>query len=360
MPYNDKKIRKRARELGIANGILTPGAYNAITDVAGVKVGHCTVIEGDDIRTGITAILPHSGNLFRKKVPAAIHTANGFGKLIGQSQVEELGVIEAPILLTNTLNAPRVADGLIEYMISLPGNEFIKSINPVVGETNDGKLNDIRRRVLGIKEVTEAIDNAKSVAVEEGCVGAGTGTVCFGFKGGIGTSSRVLPDEANGFKVGVLAQTNFGGILQINGAPVGLELGKYYRPFKNPDTSDGSCMIVVATDAPIRSRELKRLARRAILGMARTGSICAAASGDYAIAFSTARSFVTRLNDDIITPLFLAVIEATEEAIYNSLFMASSMNGTGNSHVEAIDLDDVVKICEKYSALDWDKRFAKK
>jgi len=360
MPSNDKGIRKRARELGIVNGILTPGTYNAITDVAGVKVGHCTVIEGDDIRTGITAILPHSDNLFRKNVPAAIHAANGYGKFIGQTQIEELGVIETPILLTNTLNAPKVADGLMEYMMSLPGNEDIKSINPVVGETNDGKLNDIRHRVLGIKEVTEAIDRAKSGAVEEGCVGAGTGTVCFGFKGGIGTSSRVLPDEANGYKVGVLAQTNFGGILQINGAPVGLELGRYYKPSKKPDTPDGSCMIVVATDAPIRSRELKRLARRAILGMARTGSICAAGSGDYAIAFSAAGSFDTKLDNNQITPLFLAVIEAAEEAIYNSLFMAFSMTGAGNSRVEAIDPDDVIKICKKYCSLDWDKRLPKK
>jgi D-aminopeptidase len=360
MPFNEKRIRKRARELGIVNGILTPGAFNAITDVAGVKVGHCTVIEGDDIRTGITAILPHSGNLFRKNVPAAIHAANGFGKLIGQTQVEELGVIETPILLTNTLNAPRVADCLIEYMISLPGNEDIKSINPVVGETNDGKLNDIRRRVLGIKEVTEAIDEVKSGMVKEGCVGAGTGSICFGFKGGIGTSSRVLPGEAGGYTVGVLVQTNFGGILHINGAPVGRELGKYYTPSKKPDTPDGSCVIVVATDAPIGSRELKRLARRAILGMARTGSICAADSGDYVIAFSTAGSFDTRLSNSQMTPLFLAVVEAAEEAIYNSLFMASSMTGVGNSRVEAIDLDDVVKICEKYKALDWDKRFPKK
>jgi len=348
--------RKRARELGVVNGILSPGKHNAITDVAGVKVGHRTIIEGTNIRTGITAILPRSGGLYRHKVPAAIHAANGFGKLIGYTQVEELGVVETPILLTNTLNAPKVADGLIEYMLSLPGNETIKSINPVVGETNDGLLNDIRRRLLGANEVIEAIENARSGPVGEGCVGAGAGTVCFGFKGGIGTSSRTLPEEVGGYTVGVLAQTNFGGILQINGAPVGRELNNFYSPAKSTVSPDGSCIIVVATDAPIRSRNLKRLAGRAILGMARTGSICANGSGDYVIAFSTAKSSAGQLSNNGMTPLFLAAVEATEEAIYNSLFKATSMTGVDNHHVEAIPLDKVIDICRKYNVLDWDKK----
>ncbi len=356
MSSSEINTGKRARELGIANGILPPGMYNAIIDVAGVKVGHCTVIEGTDIRTGITAILPHPGDLYRQKVPAATYVGNGYGKLIGYTQVKELGVTETPILLTNTLNAPKVADGLIEYMLSLPGNEDIKSINPVVGETNDSQLNDIRKRPLGIKEVTSAIESASSELVEEGCVGAGTGTVCFGFKGGIGTSSRVLPQESEGYTVGVLVQTNFGGILQINGAPVGRELGRFYSPAKQLPSPDGSCMIVIATNAPLPSHNLKRLAKRAILGMARTGSVGAAASGDYVIAFSTAKSFDSQFDNNRLTPLFLAVVEASEEAIYNSLFKAVSTTGVDGHHIEAIDLNAVIEICRKYDVLNWDKR----
>ena len=352
--------RKRARELGIVVGILPPGLHNAITDVAGVKVGHCTVIKNDNIRTGITALLPHAGNLYENKVPAAIHVENGFGKPIGFTQVEELGTIETPILLTNTLNAPKVADALIEYLLSKPGTEQIKSLNPLVAETNDGRLNDIQGRLLGIGEVIEALENTKSGPVAEGCVGAGTGTICFGFKGGIGTSSRVLPEDAGGYAVGVLVQSNFGGILQVNGAPVGRELMQFYSPGKTKPSPDGSCVIVVATDAPLDSRNLRRLARRAILGMARTGTFCANGSGDFAIAFSTARLSDKRLANEQMDPLFLAAVEATEEAIYNSLFMATSMTGVDRNHVEALPLDKVVEICRKYNVLNWDKTLPSK
>ena len=348
--------RMRARELGIIVGILQPGKYNAITDVPGVKVGHCTLIKGNNIRTGITAILPHSKNLETEKVPGAIYLGNALGKLAGYTQVEELGNIETPILLTGTLNVPKVADGLIQYMISLPGNENIKSINPLVGETNDGWLSDIRSRPLGAKEVREAIESAKSGVVEEGCVGAGTGTICFNFKGGIGTASRVLPKESGGYKVGVLVQTNFGGILQVNGAPVGRELNRFYSPIESKSSADGSCMIVVATDAPILSRNLKRLAKRAILGLARTGSFCSNNSGDYVIAFSTAQRFSSPFSNRGMTPLFLAVVEATEEAVYNSLFMATSMSGADDHHLDAIPLDKVVEICRKYNVLNWDQK----
>jgi D-aminopeptidase len=367
---NEQEKRIRARELGIIVGILRPGQYNTITDVPGVKVGHSTVIKGDDIRTGITAILPHSGNLFQEKVPGAIYLGNAFGKLAGYTQVEELGTIETPILLTGTLNVPRAADGLMEYILALPGNEDLRSINPLVGETNDGWLNNIRKRPLGAKEVKEAIEKAASGPVEEGCVGAGTGTVCFGFKGGIGTSSRVLPEDVGDYTVGVLVQTNFGGIMQINGAPVGRELKRFYSPLPASDSADGSCMIVVATDAPLSSRNLKRLAKRAILGLARTGSFCSNGSGDYVIAFSTAESLrfssgihkikkhLTEkpLGNEQMTPLFLAVVEATEEAVYNSLFKATSMTGRNGHHVEAIPLNEVMEICRKYNVLNWDKK----
>jgi len=356
--------RARARELGIIVGILPPGPHNAITDVPGVKVGHCTVIKDDDIRTGITAILPHSGNLFQEKVPGAIYLGNAFGKLAGYTQVEELGEIETPVLLTNTLNVSKVADGLIEFMLAIPGNENVLSINPLVGETNDGWLNNIRKRVLGIKNVKEAIENATSGPVEEGSVGAGTGTICFGFKGGIGSSSRVLPKNAGGYSVGVLVQTNFGGILQINGAPVGRELKQYYDPAPAREPAGGSCMIVVATDAPLLDRNLKRLAKRALLGLARAGSFISSGSGDYVIAFSTAGSLRSSsrhkqieklLGNDEMSPLFLAVVEATEEAVYNSLLKATSMKGMNGNQAKAIPLDKVVEICEKYNVLHWDK-----
>ncbi len=363
--FNKQENRARAREMGIAVGILPPGQYNAITDVPGVKVGHNTVIKGDDIRTGITAILPHSGNLFQDKVPGAIYLGNAFGKLAGYTQVEELGNIETPILLTGTLNVPKVADGLVEYMLSLPGNENVKSVNPLVGETNDGWLSNIRKRPLGVKEVKEAIKNATSGPVEEGSVGSGTGTTCYGFKGGIGTSSRILPWEVGDYTVGVLVQTNFGGILQINGAPVGRELKRFYSPVPASDSKEGSCMIVVATDAPLLSRNLKRLARRAILGLARTGSFSSNGSGDYVIAFSTAESLRSSskgqqierpLSNNQMSPLFLAVVEATEEAVYNSLFKATSMTGMNGHYVEAIPLDKVIEICRKYNVLHWDEK----
>lgn len=341
--------RPRARDLGIAPGILSPGKFNAITDVEGVKVGHVTLIEGTDIRTGVTAILPHTGNLFAEKIPAAICLGNGFGKLMGYTQVEELGNIETPVLLTNTLNVGIVADGVIEHMLGLPGNENVRSINPIVGETNDGWLNDIRSRPVRQHHVREAIEKATSGPVAEGSVGAGTGTRCFGFKGGIGTSSRQLSKTQGGYTVGVLVQTNFGGNLTINGAPVGRELAAEIK-----DNEGGSCMIVVATDAPILSRNLKRLAKRAILGLARTGSVMSNSSGDYVIAFSTARrriESVELLPNSEMTPLFQAVVEATEEAVYNSLFKAMSVVGRDNHSCEALPIEKTLKICRKYNVL---------
>lgn len=354
--------RPRAREAGVVAGVLPTGRLNAITDVKGVKVGHVTLIEGENVRTGVTAVLAHSGNLFKEKVPAAVYVGNGFGKLIGFTQVEELGNIETPILLTNTLNAPLVADGLIEYMLSLPGNEKVISINPVVGETNDGMLNDIRSRHIRHKHVREAIEKASDGPVAEGSVGAGTGTVCFGFKGGIGTSSRVLPKSQGGYTVGVLVQTNYGGTLTINGAPVGGELAVK----KQDEQVEGSCMIVVATDAPLLHRNLKRLAKRATLALGRTGSVMSGGSGDYVIAFSSSHSLRLRagsskknlpkeLANSKMTPLFAAVIEATEEAIYNSLFKATTMTGKDGHKVEALPIDKVIDICRKYGVLNRDK-----
>ena len=364
--------RSRARELGIKVGILAPGPLNAITDVNGVLVGHTTVIRGDNVRTGVTAILPHGGNLFREKVPGAVFVGNGFGKLAGSTQVNELGEIETPILLTSTLNVPRVADYLMDYMLALPGNEDVQSINPLVAETNDGYLNDIRGRHVTRDDVFNAIKGAKSGAVTEGSVGAGTGTVAFGFKGGIGTSSRKLPPKLGGFTVGVLVQSNFGGVLTINGAPVGQELDRYYlrddlkqatrrRETKDTD-ADGSIIIVIATDAPVDARNLQRMAARAMMGLARTGSAGTNGSGDYAIAFSTSEDVRVRpqnenernlprtvktLANDTMSPLFLAVIEATEEAIYNSLFKATTVSGKGRT-VEALPLDRTLEILRKH------------
>jgi len=354
--------RPRAREAGVVVGVLATGRLNAITDVKGVKVGHVTLIEGENVRTGVTAVLAHSGNLFKEKVPAAVYVGNGFGKLIGYTQIEELGTIETPILLTNTLNAPLVADGLIEYMLSLPGNEKVISVNPVVGETNDGMLNDIRGRHIRHNHVREAIEQASDGPVAEGSVGAGTGTVCFGFKGGIGTSSRVLPKSQGGYTIGVLVQTNYVGTLTINGAPVGRELAVK----KQDEQVDGSCMIVVATDAPLLHRNLKRLAKRATLALARTGSVMSDGSGDYVIAFSSSQSLRLRagsskknppkeLANSKMTPLFAAVIEATEEAIYNSLFKATTMTGKDGHKVEALPIDKVIDICRKYGALNRNK-----
>ena len=348
--------RPRLREFGIKTGIFSPGPLNAITDVTGVKVGQVTLIEGDSIRTGVTAILPHEGNIFQQKVPGAIYVANGYGKLTGIAQVEELGNIETPIILTNTLSVPTAADAVIDYILSLPGNEWVGSVNPVVGETNDGGLNDIQGRHVKKAHVIEAIEKAESGPVEEGCVGAGTGTACYGWKGGIGTASRKLPESRGGYTVGVLVQTNHGGVFQINGYPVGVKLGRY--SFKNDveESTEGSCMVVVATDAPLDSRNLKRLAKRAMLGIVRTGGYFSNASGDFGIAFSTAESVripyrsrsATRtieiLENSRMSPVFLAAAEACEEAILNALFKAHTMEGKDGRRLEALPLDKVRQI----------------
>lgn len=350
--------RPRAREIGVAPGILPPGPMNGITDVPGVLVGQTTVIEGDSIRTGVTAILPHGGNLFEEKVPAAIHVGNGFGKLMGVTQVRELGEIETPITLTCTLCVPRVADAVMTYMIGT--NPGLGSVNPVVGETNDRTLNDIQARPVREEHVLSAIGGAISGPVEEGSVGAGTGTVAFGWKGGIGTSSRRIPEALGGYTVGVLVQSNFGGVLQILGAPVGRELDQYYlRDALDRGDADGSIMIVVATDAPLESRNLERLAARAILGLARTGSPMTNGSGDYVIAFSTAESVrrtperrrelhaIDVLPNDRVSPLFQAVVEATEEAILNSLFRATTTTGHRGT-VEALPIEETLEILRRF------------
>jgi len=351
--------KPRIREFGIETGIFKPGKWNAITDVNEVKVGHVTIIKGKNIRTGITAILPHGGNIYHEKVPAGVYVANGYGKLMGYTQIEELGNIETPILLTNTLSLPNAADALTDYILSLPGNERVLSVNPIVGETNDGYLNDIRGKHVKKEHVFEAIRNASSGPVEEGSVGAGTGTICFGFKGGIGTASRKLPDSLGGYTIGVLVQTNHGGVLQINGIPVGIKLGMYSFKHAIEGSSEGSCMIVVATDAPLSSRNLKRLAKRALLGIARTGGFYSNASGDYAIAFSTAQGLriahqsqsdtmkIEVLRNSRMSPLFLAAAEASEEAILNSLFKAESMEGSEGHKIEALPLDKVRKIMKE-------------
>src|SRR5258705_432285 len=368
--------RPRARELGIKVGILPPGTLNAITDVGGVLVGHTTLVRGENIRTGVTAILPHSGNLFREKVPGAVFIGNGFGKLAGSTQVNELGEIESPILLTSTLSVPRVADAVLDYMLALRGNEDVQSVNPLVAETNDGYLNDIRGRHITRDDVLAAIKSAKTGTVAEGSVGAGTGTVAFGFKGGIGTSSRKLPPSLGGFTVGILVQTNFGGVLTINGAPVGQELDRYYlkdelsQPVRTGDNkratkdyeADGSVIVVIATDAPVDARNLRRMAARTIMGLARTGAAGSNGSGDYAVAFSTdidvrvrqptqterntART-IKSLTNDSMSPLFLAVIEATEEASYNSRLRANTTTGRGHT-VEALPLDRTLEILRKH------------
>ncbi len=383
--------RPRASDLGLKIGVLPPGPLNAITDVVGVEVGHTTINRGNEIHTGVTAILPHSGNLYREKVPGAVFVGNGFGKLTGSTQVEELGEIETPILLTSTLSVPRVADALISYMLALPGNEHVLSINPIVGETNDGYLSDIRGRHITTDDVITAIRNAKGGPVEEGAVGAGTGTVAFGWKGGIGTASRRLPAKLGGYTVGVLVQTNFGGVLTIAGVPVGQELGQYYlrdelqqqsggsdhanlkggsaspktmglrKPGAGSDRADGSVMVIVATDAPLDARNLRRLAARALLGVVRTGSAASNGSGDYAIAFSTAPQVrihtddkaptrhVDLLTNDAMSPLFLAAIEATEEAVYNSLFRATTTAGQGHT-AQALPVDKTKEILKRHGA----------
>lgn len=329
--------RPRARDIGLDCWQLPPGPGNAITDVEGVRVGHTTLVRGDRIRTGVTAILPHGGNLFQQKVRGAVFVGNAFGKLAGSTQVNELGEIETPILLTATLNVPRVADALIDYMLALPGNENVRSINPLVGETNDGQLNDIRGRWVGREEVFAAIRAAKAGAVEEGAVGAGTGTIAFGWKGGIGTASRRTPA---GQTVGVLVQSNFGGDLTMCGVPVGRELRR-----QPGNTGDGSIMMVVATDAPVDHRALQRMAARTVWGLARTGSNGSNGSGDYGIAFTTHRG-TPSLSGEAMSPLFAAVIEATEEAIYNSMLEAVTVTGNGKT-VEALPIDRVRALIAK-------------
>lgn len=374
--------RPRAREAGVVVGVFPPGPLNAITDIAGVRVGQTTVIEGDSVRTGVTAIVPHDGNVFRDRVPAAIVVGNGFGKLLGVTQIRELGEIETPILLTCTLCVWKAADAMVEWLLARPGMDDVRSINPVVGETNDGFLNDIRARPIRPEHVASALEAASAGPVEEGAVGAGTGTVAFGWKGGIGTSSRRLPESLGGWTVGALVQTNFGGVLTINGAPVGRELGQY--AFQDAVegggaggsasdqaaveaggfSPDGSIMMVVATDAPLGSRNLERIAHRALSGLARTGASMTNGSGDYVIAFSTAESVrrreseaprtVERLPNDELSPLFQAVAEATEEAIYNSLFKAVTVEGHRGT-VEALPLEPTLEILREYNALGWDR-----
>lgn len=351
---------KNLRSYGIKIGVMEPGERNAITDISGLKVGHKTIISGDIIRTGVTAILPHSGNIFQVKVPAAVYVGNGFGKLTGSTQIEELGNLETPIVLTNTLSVPTAANALITYSLKQKENKNVRSVNPVVGETNDGYLNDIRGRHVSESDVLQAIKNASAGDVAQGNVGAGTGTVAFGFKGGIGTSSRKLPNELGGYTVGVLVQSNFGGVLQIAGVPIGKELNKYYLNDDLNQSPDGSCMIVVATNAPLSPRNLKRLAKRAILGLAKTGGIASNGSGDYVIAFSTAKSVriphrtnhsildKVTLRNNAMSPLFMAVNEATEEAIINSLFHAQTMTGKNGNTINELPVDKVLTIMEKY------------
>ena len=391
-PPGEAQDRQSARALGIVTGVLPSGPLNAITDVAGVLVGHSTIVSGDSINTGVTAILPHAGNVFWEKVPAAVVVGNGFGKLMGFTQVQELGELESPIVLTCTLCVPRAADAVLTYLLDLPGNEEVRSANAVVGETNDGTLNHIRRRPVSEADVLSAIRGAQGGTVAQGSVGAGRGTVAFGFKGGIGTASRLLPGPLGGWTVGVLVQSNYGGVLTIGGAPVGKELGRYYlrrqsgsageettvttlttettsdsessdssvsSPFSvvggvEEDGGDGSIMIVVATDAPLGHRNLERLARRALAGLARTGSSMTNGSGDYVIAFSTVKvadaGAVTLVANDQMSPLFQAVIEATEEAIYNSLLLATTVVGYRRT-VEALPLPETIAILERHGVI---------
>ena len=360
--------RVRARDLGVAPGIFAPGQNNAITDVDGVRVGQVTLTEGDRIRTGVTAILPHAGNAYRSRVPAALHVGNGYGKFAGSTQLNELGELETPILLTCTLCVWKAADAMAAWLLEQPGMEKVQSINPVVGETNDGDLNDIRARPVTAEAVRQALESARTGPVAEGSVGAGTGTIAFGWKGGIGTSSRVLPASLGGWTVGVLVQSNFGGVLRVAGAPVGRELGRY--SFQNAvaargtqvggaadDRGDGSVIIVIATDAPLSDRNLERVASRAMMGLGRTGSSASNGSGDYALAFSTAdsvrrafdapRHTTTELANQEMSAVFQASVDAVEEAVYNSLFMATTVSGNGAT-AEAIPLDRVREILARY------------
>ena len=370
--FGQPNERPRARDIGLAPGVLTPGAENAITDVPGVLVGQVTLIEGDSIRTGVTAILPHGGNIFQEKTPGAVHVGNAFGKLAGSTQVVELGTIETPIILTNTLSVWDAARAVVTHVLGLPGNEDVRSVNPLVGETNDGYLNDIRGRHVEERHVLEAIAGATSGPVAEGSVGAGTGTSAFGWKGGIGTSSRRLPDSLGGFTVGALVQSNYGGVLMMDGIPVGEELDRFYLRDQVRDAAggedadpnpDGSIMMVVATDAPIRSPGLTRLARRVMLGLARTGATSSHGSGDFVIAFSAAPSlrspFTSEspveaggvLRGDRLSPLFQAAIEATEEAIYNSMLRATTITGRNGHTREALPIADLLAAGRKYNRL---------
>ncbi len=353
VPLQRLSAQNRVRDYNVELGIFQPGKYNAITDVPGVKVGQFTLNEGNDKRTGVTAIIPHEGNIFRKKVPAAIYIGNGFGKLAGYTQVRELGNIETPIVLTNTLNVAAGLDALITYTLAQPGNENVRSVNAVVGETNDGGLNDIRSRFIKPEMVLKALEEAKGGPVEEGNVGAGTGTQIFGFKGGIGTSSRVLPKSLGGYTVGVLVQSNYGGVLQIGGVPVGEMLGQY--SFKSAlEKADGSCMMVVVTDAPVDARNLERIAKRAMLGLARTGGIASNGSGDYVIALSVNKDNLidestktynpVLLHNDDMSALFLATIEATAEALWNSMFAAEDSVGYNGKTVKALPKDKMKEI----------------
>jgi D-aminopeptidase len=351
--------RPRLRDLGIATGILAPGSLNAITDVAGVRVGHVTLVEGDSVRTGVTAIVPHEGNVFQQKVPGGVFAANAFGKAAGFLQVRELGNIETPIVLTNTLCVGTAVQAVVDWTLAQTGNEDVRSVNAVVGETNDGYLNDIRHCAVTAEHVAGAIESAASGPVEEGSVGAGTGTSAFGWKGGIGTSSRVLPETLGGYTVGALVQSNFGGVLTIDGLRVGERVGRIAfqdawsggrdaLTLPGPE-DDGSCMIVLATDAPVSPRQLERMARRAVLGLARTGSFMHHGSGDFVIAFSTRNSepyrksgrtkTVELLYGDSVSPLFLATVEAVEEAVLNSLLKATTVKGHGEYPVEALPLE---------------------
>jgi len=352
----------RLRDYGICPGIFKTGKYNAITDVRGVKVGHVTRIEGDDVRTGVTAIIPHEGNLFQKKCPAAIFVANGFGKMAGYTQVQELGNIETPIVMTNTLSVAPAIEGIITYTLTQKGNENVKSVNSVVCETNDGVVNNIRARKITEKDVLKAIKNAKSGPVEEGNVGAGTGTMCFGWKGGIGTSSRVLPEELGGYTVGVLVQTNYSGILDIDGFPAGkylehYSLSKYVNKDYISDNPDGSCWMVLITDAPLDARLLERVAKRMFMGLARTGSFASNGSGDYCMAISvypdnlinenTSKYYPTLLHNKDVSPLFEAALEATQEALLNALFAAEEMTGHEGRKFEAFPVEKVIEQIKK-------------
>jgi D-aminopeptidase len=347
----DPPPRPRIRDLGVEPGIFPPGPLDAITDVEGVRVGHQTLIRGESIRTGVTAILPHDGNLFQRKTPAAVYVGNGFGKAAGFLQVRELGNLETPIVLTNTLSVGTAIEAVVAWTLEQPGNQEVRSINAVVGETNDGTLNDIRGRHVTVADVRAAIAAARSGPVEEGAVGAGTGTVAFGWKGGIGTSSRVIPKGLGGYTVGALVQSNFGGILTIDGVPIGEKLGQYSFKEDLEKRESGSCMMVLATDAPLSSRNLERLAKRAVLGLARTGSFLSNGSGDFVIAFATKNLVpfeskertlaVEELTNDAMSPLFLAAVEAVEEAVYNSLLKATTVTGHQSHTVEALPVDRV-------------------